>query len=66
LVPHDRSAFLAALASLLRHEPQPLGDGAVFRSAKELLASGVYKRRTMVAVGGAVGARHQPATGRRG
>jgi hypothetical protein len=44
LAPHDRSAFLAALAQLLRHEPRPLGDGAVFRSARELLASGVYKR----------------------
>jgi hypothetical protein len=39
--PPDRSAFLAARALLLRHEQQPLGDGAVFRSARELLSSGV-------------------------
>jgi hypothetical protein len=36
LAPPDRSAFLSALAQLLRHEPQPLGDGAVFRSAKRV------------------------------
>jgi hypothetical protein len=34
LAPPDRSSFLAALANLLREEPQPLGDGAVFRSAR--------------------------------
>jgi hypothetical protein len=36
LAPPDRSAFLASLANLLRHEPQPLGDGVVFRSARQL------------------------------
>jgi hypothetical protein len=62
LAPHDRSAFLAALAQLLRHEPQPLGDGVVFRSARELLVSGVYRRSTTVTVGAAA-ARHE--TGKR-
>jgi hypothetical protein len=62
LAPPDRSAFLAALAQLLRHEPQPLGDGVVFRSAKQLLATGHYSRSTMVAVGTAA-PRHQAAGG---
>jgi hypothetical protein len=44
LAPPDRSAFLAALVVLLRSEPQPLGDGAVFRAARQLLATGHYSR----------------------
>ena len=51
LAPHDRSAFLAALAQLLRHEPQPLGDGVVFRSARQLLSTGHYKLNSTVATG---------------
>jgi hypothetical protein len=58
LAPPDRSAFLAALAQLLRHEPQPLGDGAVFRSAKQLLATGHYTLNSAVATGVAGVARH--------
>jgi hypothetical protein len=40
LAPPDRSAFLAALANMLRPEPQPVGDGAVYRHARALLLSG--------------------------
>jgi hypothetical protein len=54
LAPHDRSAFLAALALLLRSEPQPPGDGVVFRSARQLLASGLYARQDSFAVGAEV------------
>jgi hypothetical protein len=32
----DRDAFLCALANVLRGEPQPLGDGAVFRAIRAL------------------------------
>ena len=32
----DRGPFLIALAGMLRNEPQPLGDGAVFRACREL------------------------------
>jgi hypothetical protein len=39
LAPPDRSAFLAALANTLRHEPRPVGDGAVHRAVRELLAT---------------------------
>jgi hypothetical protein len=35
LLPPDRSAFLIALAQLLRSEPQ-LGDGVVFRAVRSL------------------------------
>ena len=42
LAPPDRSAFLAALANLLRHEPRPVGDSAIHRAAKQLLATGHY------------------------
>jgi hypothetical protein len=56
--PPDRSAFLAALAQLLRHEPQPLGDGAVLRAARELLATGHYRRQSTVAVGVAAPRHH--------
>jgi hypothetical protein len=58
LAPPDRSVFLAELANLLRHEPRPIGDGAVHRAAKQLLATGHYSRNTAVAVGAAGGARH--------
>jgi hypothetical protein len=47
LAPHDRSAFLAALANLLRHEPRPIGDGALHRAAKQLLAAGHYQRQSI-------------------
>jgi hypothetical protein len=36
LEPTDRSAFLFALAALLHQEPQPIGDGALFRTARDL------------------------------
>jgi hypothetical protein len=51
LIPPDRSAFLCALAQLLRVESKPLGDGVVFRSARALLETGRYARSTSVAVG---------------
>jgi hypothetical protein len=51
LAPPDRLAFLAALANLLQHEPRPVGDGAVHRAAKQLLASGHYKLNTAVTTG---------------
>jgi hypothetical protein len=65
LVPADRSAFLAALANLLRQEPaQPVGDGVVFRHARALLGSGNYRRANQRAVD-ASAPRHQGATGKR-
>jgi hypothetical protein len=36
LPPPDREPFLFALADLLRGEPQPLGDGSVFRAVRSL------------------------------
>jgi hypothetical protein len=45
---------------LPRHVPQPLGDGVVFRSARQLLATGHCKLNSAVAVG-AASARHQGA-----
>jgi hypothetical protein len=51
----DRNAFLVALATLLRHEPQPIGDGAVFRAARQLLATGRYVRNSAVATGAGPG-----------
>jgi hypothetical protein len=51
LAPPDRSTFLAALAQLLRHEPRPVGDGAVHRAAKQLLATVHYQRQSTVAIG---------------
>ena len=36
LAPADRDPFLRALAHALGGEPQPLGDGAVFRAVKLL------------------------------
>ena len=36
LEPVDRDPFLRALAQALGSEPQPLGDGAVFRTIKAL------------------------------
>jgi hypothetical protein len=36
LDPARRSAFLAALATLLRSEPQPLGDGSLGRCIRAL------------------------------
>jgi len=47
----DRSVFLAALANMLRHEPHPVGDGAVHRAAKQLLATGHCKLNSTVATG---------------
>jgi hypothetical protein len=46
----DRSAFLAAVATRLRFEPEP-GDGTVGRILRELQASGHYRRATTLAVG---------------
>jgi hypothetical protein len=51
LAPPDRSAFLAALANMLRSEPRPVGDRAVHREAKQLLATGHYKLNSTVATG---------------
>jgi hypothetical protein len=62
LAPPDRSAFLAALAQRLQHEPQPLGDGTIHRAACELLTTGRYQRSAAVAVGAAA-ARHQTGSG---
>jgi hypothetical protein len=39
-----RSAFLEALAAALAGEPQPAGDGAVFRHARALLRTGRFGR----------------------
>jgi hypothetical protein len=36
LEPYRRSAFLAALAALLRSEPQPVGDGSLGRCIRQL------------------------------
>jgi hypothetical protein len=36
ILPPDRSAFLSALATLLRGEIQPLGDGVLFRAIRSL------------------------------
>ena len=36
LLPVDRSAFLVALANVLRGEQQPLGDGQVARAIRSL------------------------------
>jgi hypothetical protein len=44
LEPPDRSAFLVALAMLLRQEPQPPGDGVTMRHARSLLKTGLYHR----------------------
>jgi hypothetical protein len=52
LVPDDRVALVNALAALLRSEPQPPGDGAVFRHVRTLLSTGHYKRSDAFAVGG--------------
>jgi hypothetical protein len=54
LIPDDRVALVNALAVLLRSEPQPPGDGAVFRHLHALLASGHYKRNDSLAVGAPV------------
>jgi hypothetical protein len=36
LDPHRRSAFLVALATMLRSEPQPIGDGSLGRCIRRL------------------------------
>jgi hypothetical protein len=36
LEPYRRSAFLVALAELLRAEPRPIGDGSVGRAIRQL------------------------------
>jgi hypothetical protein len=36
LDPHRRSAFLVALATMLRSEPQPIGDGSLGRAIRQL------------------------------
>jgi hypothetical protein len=50
LVPDDRVALVNALAVLLRAEPQPPGDGAVFRHLRALLRTGHYKRSDALTV----------------
>jgi hypothetical protein len=44
-----KKRFITALAQLLRFEPQPVGDGAVHRAAKQLLSTGHYKFSSAVA-----------------
>ena len=58
LAPPDRSAFLAALAQLLCHEPRPVGDGAIHRAAKQLLATGHYRLNSTVATGASAPRHH--------
>jgi hypothetical protein len=55
LAPPDRSAFLAAL---LCHEPRPVGDGAVHRAGKQLLATGHYRLNSTVATGASAPRHH--------
>jgi hypothetical protein len=50
LVPDDRVALVNALAVLLRAEPQPPGDGAVFRHLRALLRTGNYRRSDSLTV----------------
>jgi hypothetical protein len=66
LAPPDRSAFLAALANLLRHEPRPVGDSAIHRAAKQLLATGHYRLNSTVATGVAAPRHHQQSLLRNG
>jgi hypothetical protein len=52
----DRVALMNALAVLLRSEPQPPGDGTVFRIMRSLLSTGHYKRSDSLVIGaGAAG-----------
>jgi hypothetical protein len=51
LVPDDRVALVNALAALLRSEPQPPGDGTVFRHVRALLSTDNYKRLDALAIG---------------
>jgi hypothetical protein len=51
LVPDDRVALVNALAVLLRSEPQPPGDGTVFRHLRTLLGTGRYKRNDSLVTG---------------
>ena len=51
LVPDDRVALVNALVVLLRSEPQPPGDGAVFRHLRALLSTGSYRRNDSLAIG---------------
>jgi hypothetical protein len=51
LVSGDRVALVNALAALLRSEPQPPGDGAVFRHLRALLGTGHHRRSDSLAVG---------------
>jgi hypothetical protein len=44
-----------AVAALLRSEPQPPGDGAVFRHLRALLGTGHYRRSDSLATGGVPG-----------
>jgi hypothetical protein len=46
----DRDAFISSFASRLRSEPV-IGIGTVNRIARELLASGDYRRQDTLAVG---------------
>jgi hypothetical protein len=58
LVPDDRVALMNALAALLRSEPQPPGDGTVFRHLRALLSTGSYKRSDALAIGAGGVPRH--------
>jgi hypothetical protein len=56
LDPHRRSAFLVALATMLRSEPQPVGDGSLGRAIRFLQ----HEFRDPMCVA----AKHQPHTHR--
>ena len=47
LAPPDRSAFLAALAQLLQHEPQPLGESSSWRPATTAAAPSLRSVRRL-------------------
>jgi hypothetical protein len=63
ITPDDRVALVNALATLLRSEPQPPGDGAVFRHLRTLLSTGHYKRNDALAVGGTAKGVARPTAG---
>ena len=48
---HPISLKRRAAANVLRHEPHPVGDGAVRRVAKQLLATGHYRLNSTFATG---------------
>jgi hypothetical protein len=65
LLPHDRTAFMQALAALLRSEPvQPPNDGVVHRHCRHLLRTGLYKRQDWLMTAGGWHAPRKPVRGR--